>query len=82
VDNPAPALRAAERALAALDAPDGEETKVASFLRPLNRLAATAEALADEQGEDTLPLAVGLGLFAKRFNEAASRYGLDKCVFG
>jgi hypothetical protein len=81
-NNPAPALRAADRALAALDSPDGEEREVASFLRPLNRLAATAQALADEQGEDTLPLAVGIGLFAKRFNEAASRYGLERCVFG
>jgi hypothetical protein len=46
----------------------------------LRNLAKAARALADEEGEDALPAAVGVGLFGKRFIEAASRYGLDKCV--
>jgi hypothetical protein len=31
---------------------------------------------------DVLPLAVAVDQFARSFNEAASRYGLDKCGFG
>jgi hypothetical protein len=81
-DQAGSALRAAERELAALPAPRREKEEVATFLRPLRRLAAATEALAKEKGEDVLPLAVGVGLFATRFNEAASRYGLDRCVFG
>jgi hypothetical protein len=66
--------------LAALDAPAGEEDQVEEFLRPLRNLVRAARALSDDRGEDTLPAAVAVAEFAKRFNRAAARYGLDKCA--
>lgn len=66
--------------LSALKAPAGEENEVDRILRPLRNLARAADALTDDKGEDALPAAVGVGLFARRFNEAASRYGLDTCA--
>jgi hypothetical protein len=68
--------------LSALEPPPGEEEQVRSFIRPLKNLARSARALSDEEGEDVLPAVVGVGEFSKRFIEAASRYGLDKCVLG
>jgi hypothetical protein len=79
-DDIAPVLAEAARELSALEPPPGEAAEVRSFLRPLRNLAKAARVLADEEGEDALPAAVGVGLFGKRFIEAASRYGLDRCV--
>jgi hypothetical protein len=79
-DDLAPVLAEAAKELSALEPPPGEEAEVQSVLRPLRTLAKAARALADEEGEDALPAAVGVGEFGKRFIEAASRYGLDKCV--
>jgi hypothetical protein len=79
-DDLAPVLAAAAKQLSALKSPSREEAEVQRFLRPLHNLARAAEALADDEGEDALPAAVGVGEFSKRFNEAASRYGLDDCV--
>jgi hypothetical protein len=66
--------------LSALEPPPGEEEQVQSFLRPLRTLVRAAEALGDDEGEDALPALVGVGEFTKRFVEAASRYGVDKCA--
>jgi hypothetical protein len=79
-DDLAPMLADTAKQLAALDPPPREEAAVRTFLRPLRNLARSARALTDEDGEDTLPAVVGVGEFSKRFIEAASRYGLDKCV--
>jgi hypothetical protein len=77
----APAFADAVKALGALRRPTGDEEKVASFLRPLRTLATAAQALSDGKGEDALPAVVAVGQSAKRFDKAAKRYGLDKCVF-
>lgn len=66
--------------LSALTPPSGEEREVELILRPLRNLARAAEALTDDKGEDALPAAVAVAEFAKRFNEAASRYGLASCA--
>ena len=81
-DQVAPTLALLAKQLAALDPPPGEEEEVRTFLRPLRILARSARALTDEKGEDVLPAVVGVGEFTKRFIEAASRYGLDRCVLG
>jgi hypothetical protein len=81
-DQVAPTLALLTKQLAGLDPPPGEEEKVRTFLRPLQTLARSARALTDEKGEDVLPAVVGVGEFTKRFIEAASRYGLDRCVLG
>jgi hypothetical protein len=75
------ALSEGLRDLSALKPPEGEEQRVNRVLRPLRNLVRAADALNnDEIGEDALPAAVAVGLFARRFNEEASRYGLDKCA--
>jgi hypothetical protein len=79
-DDVAPVLADAADQLSALEPPSGEEAEVQQFIRPLRNLARSARALMDEEGEDALPAAVGVGEFGKRFIEAASRYGLDDCV--
>jgi hypothetical protein len=79
-DEIASALADGLRELSALDAPRGEDGDVARVLRPLRNLVHAAVALTDDEGDDALPAAVGVGEFAKRFNEAASRYGLDACA--
>jgi hypothetical protein len=66
--------------LTALEAPAGEEDQVEAFLRPLENLVRAARALSDDRGEDALPAAVAVAEFAKRFNRAAARYGLDRCA--
>ena len=66
--------------LAALDAPAGEDDEVERILRPLRILVRAARALTDDEGEDALPAAVAVGEFAKRFNHAAARYGLEACA--
>ena len=66
--------------LAALEPPSGEQNEVDALLRPLRRLAEAARALTDGKGEDGLPALIAVGEFAKRFNEAASRYGLGACA--
>lgn len=66
--------------LSSLQAPAGEEKAVDRILRNLRNLARAADALTDDEGEDALPAAVGVGEFAKRFNAAASRYGLQVCA--
>ena len=76
----APALSDGLKELSALKPPAGEEDEIHRILRPLRNLARAADALTDDKGEDALPAAVGVGLFARRFNEAASRYGLDTCA--
>jgi hypothetical protein len=76
----APVLSQLERRLRALEPPPGDEEEVRTFLRPLHNLVLSAEALGDNEGEDALPAAVSVGEFTKRFVEAASRYGLDKCA--
>jgi hypothetical protein len=75
-------LAAASRSLAALAPPRGERDEVATFLRPLRNMAQAAQAADRAEGEDVLPAVVGLGQYATRFNKAASRYGLGKCVLG
>jgi hypothetical protein len=77
----APAFADAVKMFGALRRPTGDKNKIASFLRPLRALAAAAQALSDEKGEDALPAVVAVGQSAKRFDKAAKRYGLDKCVF-
>jgi hypothetical protein len=67
-------------ALSTLEPPSGEQKDVDAILRPLRKLVRGADALTDDEGEDVLPAAVAVGAFAKRFNEAASRYGLDACA--
>jgi hypothetical protein len=79
-DDVAPALADALEKLSALEPPSGEERRVERILRPLRILVKAAEALAEDEGEDALPAAVAVGEFAKRFNKAASRYGLDVCA--
>ena len=74
------ALAVGMEQLAALKAPAGDERKVEEVLRPLRVLVRAARALTDDRGEDALPAAVAVGEFAKRFNRAASRYGLDRCA--
>jgi hypothetical protein len=81
-DQVAPTFALLAKKLAALDPPPGEEEEVRTFVRPLQTLARSARALTDEKGEDVLPAVVGVGEFTKRFIEAASRYGLDRCVLG
>jgi hypothetical protein len=76
----APVLAELEDGLTALRPPPGETAEVRRFLRLLRTLVRSAEALADAEGEDALPAAVGVGEFTKRFVEAASRYGLDECA--
>jgi hypothetical protein len=76
----APALGKAARALTALEPPAGEGGEVASFVGPLRQLARAAHALALDHSENSLPLVVALGSFAKRFDKAASRYGLGECA--
>jgi hypothetical protein len=66
--------------LSSLRAPAGEEKDVDRILKNLRDLARAADALTDDEGEDALPAAVGVGEFAKRFNSAASRYGLEVCA--
>ena len=66
--------------LSALQAPSSEADEVDAILQPLRKLARAAAALSDKKGEDVLPAAVALGEFTKRFDEAASRYGLDGCA--
>jgi hypothetical protein len=68
------------RELSSLHAPAGEEKDVERILRNLRNLARAADALTDDEGEDALPAAVGVGEFAKRFNAAASGYGLEVCA--
>jgi hypothetical protein len=79
-DDVASVLADGLKRLADLTPPTGEEDDVNAVLRPLRNLARAADALTDEKGEDALPAAVGVGLFAGRFNKAASRYGLDTCA--
>ena len=80
-DDVFPAFSEGLEDLSALQAPEGEEKQVSRVLRPLRNLVRAADALADDKiGEDALPAAVAVGLFARRFNEAASRYGLDTCA--
>jgi hypothetical protein len=66
--------------LTALDAPAAEGDQVENVLRPLRNLVRAARALSDDRGEDALPAAVAVAEFAKRFNRAAARYGLQKCA--
>lgn len=70
----------ASRSLAALPPPEGEQEKVATFLRPLRNIAQAAQWAERAEGEDALPAVVGVGQYATRFNKATSRYGLDRCV--
>lgn len=79
-DDIASALGDGLEKLSALEPPSGEEKRVERILRPLRILVRAAQALTDDEGEDALPVAVAAGAFAKRFNEAASRYGLDVCA--
>jgi len=84
LENPgdaAPAFADALKLLGALRRPTGDKDKIASFLRPLRTLAAAAQALSNNKREDALLAVVALGQSAKRFDRAAKRYGLDKCVF-
>lgn len=75
------ALREGLEELSALKPPEGEEEQVSRVLRPLRNLVRAAVALNDEEiGEGALPAAVAVGLFARRFNAAASRYGLESCA--
>jgi hypothetical protein len=76
------ALVRASQSLAALLPPAGEQRKVATFLRPLHRMAQAAQLSKRAKGEDALPAVVALGQYATRFNKGASRYGLDKCMLG
>jgi hypothetical protein len=78
----APVLAELEDRLAALEPPPGERDETRSFMRPLRTLVRAAKALEDAKDEDALPAAVGVGEFTKRFVEAASSYGLDRCVLG
>jgi hypothetical protein len=79
-DDIAPALADGLEKLSALDPPRGEEKRVKRVLQPLRILVRAAQALTDDQGEDALPAAVAAGEFTKRFDKAASRYGLDVCA--
>jgi hypothetical protein len=80
-DDVVPAFNEGLKELSALRAPEGEEEQVSRVLRPLRNLVRAANALNDDDiGEDALPAAVAVGLFARRFNEAASRYGLETCA--
>jgi hypothetical protein len=76
------ALTKAVRSFEGLPPPSGEERDVQKFLRPLERMRLAAEALAAAKGEDALPASVALGESAKQFNQAASRYGLERCAVG
>jgi hypothetical protein len=79
-DDVAPVLADGLERLSALEPPSGEEKRVERILRPLRIVVKAAEALRDEDEENALPAAVALGEFIKRFNEAASRFGLDVCA--
>lgn len=79
-DDIAPVLAEGLEELAALDQPGGDEQEVDTILGLLRQLAAAADALTDDQGEDALQAAVAAGELAKRFHAAASRYGLDACA--
>jgi hypothetical protein len=79
-DDVAPALADGLERLSALEPSSGEEKRVERVLRPLRIVVKAAQALSDEDDENALPAAVALGEFIKRFNEAASRYGLDVCA--
>ena len=74
------ALARTSRSLGALSLPAGERQEIAAFLRPLRLMAKTAQAADRAEGEDALPAVVALARYATRFNKAASRYGLGKCV--
>jgi hypothetical protein len=74
------ALTAGLKGFSSLRAPAGEEMDVDRILKNLRNLARAAAALTDDKGEDALPAAVGVGEFTKRFNSAASRYGLEVCA--
>lgn len=76
----ASALADGVAALSALRPPPEEEREIERILTSLRRLARAAKALTDDKGEDALPAAVAVAEFAKRFNEASSRYGLDACA--
>jgi hypothetical protein len=74
------ALASGLEELAALAPPASDATTVEHLLRPLRTLVKAARALSDGRGEDALPAAVAVAEFAKRFNRAAARYGLDQCA--
>jgi hypothetical protein len=73
-------LREGLAKLSALRAPTGEEREVDRILRALQNLVRALDALTDDESEDALPAAVAAMEFTKRFNEAASRFGLDACA--
>ena len=75
-------LTGASRSLAALPPPVGERPEVETFLRPLRLMAEAAQVTDRAKGEDVLPAVVAVAEYATRFNKAATRYGLDKCVLG
>jgi hypothetical protein len=76
----AAALAKTAAGLTALTPPPGDEPAVTTFLRPLRRLAVAVKALNAARDEEALPAAVAVGEYTKQFNEAASRYGLARCV--
>ena len=45
-------------------------------------MAEAAQVTDRAKGEDVLPAVVAVAEYATRFNKAATRYGLDKCVLG
>lgn len=73
-------VREAEDRLSALKAPPGDEPAVARIKRALHHLHRAVDALAAEHSEETLPAMVAAGEYAKRFDKAARRYGLDRCA--
>jgi hypothetical protein len=81
-DDLAPSLARALERLRAIEPPRGDEDRVAAIVRLLSRLTAATRVLTDENGENALPAAVAAGKLAKRFNRAASRYGLQHCRVG
>jgi hypothetical protein len=73
-------VREAEQGFAMLKAPPGDERAVAAIKRALDQLNGAVHALAAARGEEGLPAAVAVGEYAKRFDKAARRYGLDRCA--
>jgi len=77
-----PAIASALAELRALPPPRGETRRVQALLRPLRNLAAAIRAANQANGEAAAAAAIAMAEFAKRFDKAAARYGLTRCVLG
>jgi hypothetical protein len=78
----ASAVASALTQLQALRPPHGESSRVQAILRPLRNLAAAIRAANQANEEDAAAAAIATAEYAKRFDKAAARYGLTRCVIG